>query len=68
MRGPNREQDDIFSYRSPAERVPSDHPLRMVKDMANRALKELSPEFSKMYSPVGRASIPPEKLIRALLL
>ena len=36
--------------------------------MANRALKELSPEFNKMYSPIGRESIPPEKLIRALLL
>jgi len=68
MRGPNQEQDHIFSYRSPAERVPSDHPLRIIKDIANRALKELSPEFNKMYSPVGRASIPPEKLIRALLL
>jgi transposase len=68
MRGPNHEQDHIFSYRSPAERVPSDHPLRIIKDMANQALKELSPEFGKMYSPVGRASIPPEKLIRALLL
>ena len=68
MRGPNQEQDHIFSYRSPAARVPSDHPLRIVKEMANRALKELSAEFDKMYSPVGRASIPPEKLIRALLL
>lgn len=68
MRGPNHEQDYIFSYHSPADRVPSGHPLRIIKDMANRALKELSPEFSKMYSPVGRTSIPPEKLIRALLV
>ena len=68
MRGPNREQDSIFSYHSPADRVPSTHPLRVIKDMANRALKGLSPEFNKMYSPIGRASIPPEKLIRALLL
>ena len=68
MRGENQEQDRMFSYRSPADRVPMDHPLRGVKDMANRALKELSPEFDKMYAPMGRPSIPPEKLIRALLL
>lgn len=48
--------------------MPTDHPLRMIKDMANRAMKELSRDFSKMYAPTGRPSIPPEKLIRALLL
>ena len=68
MRGANQEQDYIFSYHSPADRVPSDHPLRMIKEMANRALKELSADFSRMYSAIGRSSIPPEKLIRALLL
>lgn len=68
MRGENEEQDRMFSYRSPAERVPMDHPLRGVKDMANRALKELSSEFDRMYAHGGRPSIPPEKLIRALLL
>ena len=68
MRGVNHEQDYIFSYHSPADRVPSDHPLRIIKEMANRGLKELSTDFTKMYSPIGRASIPPEKLIRALLL
>jgi transposase len=45
-----------------------DHPLRAIKDMANRALKDLSGDFSKMYAPNGRPSIPPEKMIRALLL
>ena len=61
MRGENQEQDHIFSYRSLAERVPMDHPLRAVKEMASRALKELSEEFSKMYAPMGRPpSIPPE--------
>lgn len=68
MRGPNSEQDHVFSYHSPADRVPPDHPLRGIKEMVNRALKELSPQLSMMYSPIGRASIPPEKLIRALLL
>ncbi len=68
MRGANQEQDSIFSYHSPADRVPSNHPLRVVKEMANRALKGLSADFNKMYSATGRPSIPPEKLIRALLL
>jgi transposase len=68
MRGENQEQDRMFSYRSPADRVPVDHPLRAVKEMAKRALSELSAEFDKMYSPTGRPSIPPEKLIRSLLL
>ena len=68
MRGDNQEQDRMFSYTSPAERVPMDHPLRSIKEISNRALKELSPDFSRMYAPTGRPSIPPEKLIRALLL
>jgi transposase len=68
MRGGNQEQDRMFSYVSPAERVPMDHPLRSIKEIANQALKELSRDFSRMYSPIGRPSIPPEKLIRALVL
>ena len=68
MRGENIEQDHVFSYRSPADRVPNDHPLRRIIEMVNRALKDLSGKFDKMYAPMGRASIPPEKLIRALLL
>ena len=68
MRGENQEQDRVFRYRSPADRVPMDHPLPAVKDMANRALKELSNEFDTMYSPKGRPSIPPEKLIRSLFI
>jgi transposase len=68
VRGHNQEQDDIFSYHSAGDRVPADHPLRAVKEMANRALKELSKDFSQMYAATGRPSIPPEKLIRALLL
>jgi len=68
VRGKNQEQDYVFSYHSPADRVPADHPLRAVKEMANRALKELSKDFSQIYATTGRPSIPPEKLIRALLL
>jgi transposase len=58
----------MFSYRSPADRVPVDLPLRAGKEMTNHALKELSSELAAMYAPTGRPSIPPEKLIRALLL
>ncbi len=68
MRGPDVRQEGLFSYLSPEQRVPKDHPLRSIRDMADRALRDLSPRFSEIYSPVGRPSIAPEKLLRALLL
>lgn len=58
----------MFSYLSPEQRVPSDHPLRAVRLIADTVLKQLSDLFSRMYAQVGRRSIPPEKLLRALLL
>ncbi len=58
----------VFSYISPEQRVRKDHPLRPIRTMVDKVLKELSPEFNKMYSQVGRPSIPPEQLLRALLL
>jgi transposase len=58
----------LFSYISPEERVPADHPLRLIRSMVNVALKGLSPRFSAVYSLIGRPSIPPEYLMRALLL
>jgi transposase len=58
----------MFSYVSPERRVPKDHPLRPIREMVDAALKELSPRFEAIYSRVGRPSIPPEKLLRALLL
>ncbi len=58
----------MFSYISPERRVRKDHPLRPIRTMVDKVLKELSPEFDKMYSKVGRPSIPPEQLLRALLL
>jgi transposase len=58
----------MFSYVSPERRVPKDHPLRLIREMVDWALKELSPRFEAIYSRVGRPSIPPEKLLRALLL
>ena len=58
----------MFSYLSPEERVPVKHPLRPIRRMADEALKALSVDFDGMYSAFGRPSIPPEKLLRALLL
>jgi transposase len=58
----------LFSYLSPDALVPRDHPLRLIQPLVNAALEKLSPEFSRLYAPCGRASIAPEKLLRALLL
>ena len=68
MRGDDIHQDAMFSYLSPEARVPRDHPLRPIRNMVNQALRELSRDFQAMYSREGRPSIPPEKLLRALLL
>jgi len=68
MRGDETEQGPMFSYVSPAQRVPSDHPLRRIREMSDVALKSLSREFDRLYSKVGRPSIAPERLLRALLL
>lgn len=58
----------MFSYVSPEQRVPTDHPLRPMRVMVDAALKGLSPSFNQMYKNFGRPSIAPEKLLRALLL
>jgi transposase len=58
----------MFSYLSPEQRVPADHPLRAIRQITDKVLQRLSRVFSRMYSRVGRPSIPPEKLLRALLL
>ena len=58
----------MFSYLSPEERVPAKHPLRPIRLMVDDALRCLSPGMSRLYSSYGRPSIPPEKLLRALLL
>jgi len=68
MRGDDQQQAGMFSYLSPEQRVPADHPLRPIRRMIDAVLKELSPRFDKLYSDVGRPSIAPEKLLRALLL
>src|ERR1035437_6869061 len=68
MRGQDTQQSTMFSYLSPEDRVPTDHPLRRIRPMVDIALKALSPAFDEMYSALGRPSIAPEKLLKALLL
>src|SRR5579862_2000428 len=68
MRGADRQQSHLFSYVSPERRVPADHPLRPIRVMVDAALEKLSPGFEALYSHTGRPSVPPEKLLRALLL
>ena len=68
MRGDDEKQDGAFSYVSAERRIPKDHPLRAIRSMTDQVLRELSPRFEKIYSPLGRPSIPPEQLLRALLL
>jgi transposase len=68
MRGDDNLQEGIFSYISPEKRVPANHPLRPIRKMVDEILKEMSPQFAKLYSEVGRPSIAPERLFRSLLL
>lgn len=68
MRGGDVQHTTMWSYVQPEQRVPADHPLRLIREMTNRALKVLSPKFDEIYAPIGRVSIPPEQLLRALLL
>ena len=68
MRGDDLQQDAMFSYVSPERRVPTDHPLRPIRQMVDQVLRSLSPRFARLYSRTGRPSIAPEKLLRTLLL
>ena len=68
MRGEDVQQPELFSYGSLEERVPSDHPLRPIRVMVDVALRAMSPRFDAIYGEDGRKSIPPERLLRALLL
>src|SRR5450759_760994 len=68
MRGQDEQQLDVFSYVSPEQRVPQEHPLRPLRVMTDEAFRELQPRFNKLYAKTGRPSIAPEKLLRALLL
>src|SRR5580658_2832685 len=68
MRGEDLQQHELFSYGSLEERVPSDHPLGPIRAMVDEALKDMSPRFDAIYGEDGRKSIPPERLLRALLV
>jgi transposase len=68
MRGADEQPGSMFSYVSLEERVPQDHPLRAIRRITDRALERLSTQFGSLYVNFGRPSIPPERLLRALLL
>src|SRR6184192_2402943 len=68
MRGEDHQQGAMYSYISPEQRVPQEHPLRAIREIVDAVLKELSPDFARLYAANGRPSIAPEKLLRALLL
>jgi transposase len=68
MRGADEQSGSMFSYVSLEARVPADHPLRAIRQITDRALERLSPKFGTLYVHFGRPSIPPERLLRALLL
>jgi len=68
MRGEDHQQSAMFSYLSPEQRVPANHPLRKLRALVETVLTRLGPSFTTMYSRSGRPSIAPEKLLRALLL
>src|SRR2546428_4859544 len=68
MRGTDHQQSGMFSYISAERRVATDHPLRAIRAMVDVALRKMGRQFEATYAKVGRRSIPPEKLLRALLL
>lgn len=68
MRGEERRQRPMLMVLNVEERIAKEHPLRRIKQMADAVLKDLSPVFDRMYSTVGRPSIPPERLLKASLL
>jgi transposase len=68
MRGGDERTGELFSYVNLEKRVRSDHPLRAIRGLVNEALVALEQGFAALYAPIGRPSIPPEKLLRAMLL
>ena len=68
MRGSDEQTSHMFSYVVPEHRVRQEHPLRAIRRMTDEVLLTLSPRFERMYSEMGRPSIPPEQLLRALVL
>ena len=68
MRGSDERTGELFSYIDIEERVPPNHPLRLIRRIVNEVLARLDGEFAKLYADDGRPSIAPERLLRALLL
>jgi transposase len=68
MRGSDGRSGALFSYVDLEDRVPAGHPLRAIRTIANEALEALGPDFDRLYGRIGRPGVPPEKLLRALLL
>jgi transposase len=68
MRGGEVRSGSLFSYVDLEVRVPSAHPLRTIRTVVDEALARLDDDFAAIYAPIGRPSIPPEQLLRALLL
>ena len=62
MRADDNQQEGTFSYSSPEKRVSADYPLRAIRKMLEEILNEVSPQFAKLYSDVGRPSLAPERL------
>lgn len=68
MRGMTEKQMTMLALVSPEQRIPHDHPIRTIKALADRELTRLSPVFDRMYATTGRPSIPPEAVLKSLLL
>ena len=68
MRGDDQQQSGMFSYVSLEERVPQDHPLRAIRRSVDEVLRAMAKDFDGLYAKTGRPSVPPERLLRAVLL
>ena len=68
MRGDDQQQSGMFSYVSLEERVPQDHPLRTIRKCVDEVLRSMAKDFDGLYAKTGRPSVPPERLLRAVLL
>jgi len=68
MRGADERQAVLFGVRSTEDRIPADHPLRAMRKLVDPILLGMSPAFERLYAKEGRLSVPPEHLLRALLL
>ena len=68
MRGDDQQQSGMFSYVALEDRVPQDHPLRRIREMVDEILRGMAKDFDGLYAKTGRPSVPPERLLRAVLL